>query len=84
MKKENIFPNNKNKIYEFNENLELFRSTINSYLWIMKHNKTKKLREKMLKRLDLNWWKFFNISEFSERVIKKYQYNNIDKNKYKK
>jgi len=50
----------------------------------MKHNKTKKLREKMLKRLDLNWWKFFNISEFSERVIKKYQYNNIDKNKYKK
>jgi len=65
-----------NKINELNNRLELenekvnntlladFLSCINSYLWLIKHHKSYKIRKKMLENnINKEFWKYFYISE---------------------
>lgn len=61
---------NKNKLSR--EDLKLFLSSINSYLGIMKHYETYKLRKKMLlKNLSAYYWNYFYISSgYSKLVLK--------------
>lgn len=62
---------NNNKIS--NENLKLFTSSINSYLGMMKHYETYKLRKKMLlQHLSVYFWNYVYISGgYCKLVLKK-------------
>lgn len=61
---------NKNKMTDSLANN--FLSCINSYLWLLKHHKSYKIRKKILQNnVDSNFWKYFYISGVFTVVKKK-------------
>ncbi len=63
-----------NKGAQTDEHLLAFQSSLNSYLGIMKHYKSYKLRKKIaLHTIDANWWNYFYLTGDINKYCKKHK-----------